>query len=34
MYADNQYSCEKGLKEARDIQVSQPGVNFYWWLWL
>lgn len=25
---DNQYSCEKGLKEARDIQTSQPGINF------
>jgi len=32
---DNQYSCEKGLKEARDIQMSQPGVNFnggYGWI--
>ena len=25
---DNQYGCECGLKEARDIQVSQPGINF------
>jgi hypothetical protein len=25
---DNQYSCEKGLKEAREIQTSQPGINF------
>lgn len=32
---DNQYSCEKGLKEARSIQVSQPGINFsggYGWI--
>lgn len=25
---DNQNGCECGLKEARDIQVSQPGINF------
>ena len=25
---DNQYGCDCGLKEARDIQVSQPGINF------
>ncbi len=25
---DNQYACECGLKEARDIQVSQIGINF------
>lgn len=32
---DNQYSCEKGLKEARSIQTSQPGINFsggYGWI--
>ena len=32
---DNQYSCEKGLKEAREIQTSQPGINFkggYGWI--
>jgi len=27
-YMDNQNGCECGLKEARDIQVSQPGINF------
>ena len=27
-YLDNQNGCECGLKEARDIQVSQPGINF------
>jgi len=27
-YLDNQHGCECGLKEARDIQVSQPGINF------
>ena len=25
---DNQNGCECGLKEAREIQVSQPGINF------
>ena len=25
---DNQNGCECGLKEARNIQVSQPGINF------
>lgn len=32
---DNQYSCEEGLKEAREIQTSQPGINFkggYGWI--
>ena len=32
---DNQNGCECGLKEARDIQVSQPGINFsggYGWI--
>ena len=32
---DNQYSCEKGLKEARSIQTSQPGINLsggYGWI--
>tara|TARA_B100001094_G_C18118607_1_gene765530 strand:+ start:841 stop:1497 length:657 start_codon:yes stop_codon:yes gene_type:complete len=32
---DNQYGCEKGLKEARSIQTSQPGINFsggYGWI--
>ena len=32
---DNQYGCEKGLKEARSIQISQPGINFsggYGWI--
>jgi len=27
-HMDNQYGCECGLKEAREIQVSQPGINF------
>ena len=27
-YMDNQNGCECGLKEARSIQVSQPGINF------
>ena len=27
-HMDNQYGCECGLKEARDIQTSQPGINF------
>ena len=27
-HLDNQNGCECGLKEARDIQVSQPGINF------
>ena len=25
---DNQYGCDCGVKEARDIQVSQVGINF------
>lgn len=25
---DNQYGCECGLKEAREIQTSEPGINF------
>ena len=32
---DNHYGCEKGLKEARSIQTSQPGINFsggYGWI--
>jgi hypothetical protein len=34
-YMDNQNGCECGLKEARSIQVSQPGINFsggYGWI--
>ena len=27
-HMDNQYATECGLKEARDVQVSQPGINF------
>jgi len=27
-HMDNQYGCECGLKEAREIQTSQPGINF------
>ena len=27
-HMDNQNGCECGLKEARSIQVSQPGINF------
>jgi len=27
-HLDNQFGCECGLKEAREIQVSQPGINF------
>lgn len=27
-HMDNQYGCECDLKEARDIQTSQPGINF------
>ena len=26
-HLDNQFGCECGLKEAREIQVSQPGIN-------
>ena len=26
-HLDNQYGCECGLKEAREIQVSQPGIH-------
>lgn len=26
-HLDNQYSCECGLKEAKEIQVSQPGIH-------
>ncbi len=26
-HLDNQFGCECGLKEARDIQVSQPGIQ-------
>ena len=25
---DNEYGCECGLKEAREIQTSEPGINF------
>ena len=27
-HMDSQYATECGLKEARDVQVSQPGINF------
>ena len=27
-HMDNQFGCECGLKEARDIQISQPGIHF------
>ena len=27
-HMDNQYGCGCGLKEAREIQTSQPGINF------